>query len=70
LRNGSLAGGGARSTFRTLWCSAAAASWMVDAASKAEPRIVEIVLRILNLLFSGRLVARRIGLSYVSALSA
>ena len=51
LRNGSLAG--ARSAFRTLWCSAAAAIWMVDAASKAEPRIVKIVLRILNLLFQG-----------------
>jgi hypothetical protein len=51
LRNGSLAGAGARSTFRTLWCSAAAAIWTVDAASKAEPRIVKIVFRILNLLY-------------------
>ena len=62
LRNGSLAGVGARSAFRTLWCSAAAAIWIVDAASKAEPRIVKIVLRILNLLFSGRLVARQMAL--------
>jgi hypothetical protein len=51
LRNCSLAGAGARSTFRTLWCSAASAIWTVDAASKAEPSIVKIVLRILNLHF-------------------
>ena len=59
LRNGSLAGAGARSTFRTLWCSAAAAIWTVDAASKAEPRIVRIVFRIVNLLCSGAPRAER-----------
>jgi hypothetical protein len=66
-RNGSLTGAGARSTFRALWRSAAATIWTVDATSKAEPRIVKIVFRILNLLFQGawlrgkwRLVCQRL----------
>jgi hypothetical protein len=50
LRNPWVTGAGARSTFSALRGSAAAAIWTLDAASKAEPRIIRIVFRILNLL--------------------
>jgi hypothetical protein len=50
LRNSWVTGAGARYAFGALRGSAAAAIWTVDAASKAEPRIVRIDFRILNLL--------------------
>ena len=48
MRNGSLTGAGARFALRPL-CSAAAATCTAEAASKAEARMVRIVLRIVNL---------------------
>jgi hypothetical protein len=67
LRNGSLTGAGARTTLRLL-CSAAVAICATEATTRAEPKIVKIVFRIVNLpcwAFS----REANGISHVSALS-